>query len=148
MTVGRPPSHTVHNAAGSVRGRRIQYGLRHHIGCTIHAIMGQTVESLITRVESGDKRHPYALWLASQVVVLLSRTRLGSQTYFWLTKNAKSVQQPSQIVSVQHSYAEITFQRLSDQVAERSLQYKWCLHWIFDQPRYSPVPTTRCPYSK
>jgi predicted GIY-YIG superfamily endonuclease len=38
----------------------------------------------MTRVERGNKSHPYSLWLASQVVVLLSRTRRGADTYFWL----------------------------------------------------------------
>ena len=84
ISIGTPRATIVHNASGSVRGRRFQYGLRHHIGSTIHGIMGQTLDSLLTRVERGGKKEPYSLWLASQVVVLLSRTRFGRQTYFWL----------------------------------------------------------------
>jgi hypothetical protein len=45
--------------------------------------MGQTLLSLHTRVERGSKNYLYSLWLASQVVVLLSRTRHGEQTIFW-----------------------------------------------------------------
>ena len=70
--VGCPRTCSVHNAAGSVRGRRQQYGLRHHVGSTIHGIMGQTLASMVTCVEPGDKKMLYALWLSSQVVVLLS----------------------------------------------------------------------------
>jgi hypothetical protein len=73
----------VHNIPGSMRAIRYQYGLRHHIGATIHAVMGQTLASLLTRVEPGGKGEPYSLWLASQVVVLLSRTRFGRDTYIW-----------------------------------------------------------------
>ena len=72
------------NTQGSTRSRRHQYALRHHVGATIHAVMGQTLDFLLTRVERGDKSHPYSLWLAAQVVVLLSRTRYGRNTYFWL----------------------------------------------------------------
>ena len=92
-SVACPRTSTVHNAAGSVRGRRHQYGLRHHVGSTIHGIMGQTLASMVTRVEPGDKKMLYSLWLASQVVVLLSRTRRGRDTFFWL----KPGQQPCDV---------------------------------------------------
>jgi hypothetical protein len=72
-----------HNVQGSMRAVRLQYGLRHHIGATIHAVMGQTLSSILTRVEAGGKSEPYSLWLASQIVVLLSRTRLGKHTFIW-----------------------------------------------------------------
>ena len=72
------------NTAGSTRSRRQQYALRPHVGATIHAVMGQTLGSLLTRVERGGKSNHYSLWLAAQVIVLLSRTRLGANTYFWL----------------------------------------------------------------
>lgn len=83
-SVGTPARYNVVNAAGSTRGKRRQYGMRSHVGSTIHGVMGQTLLSLITRVERGDKTHPYSLWLASQVVVLLSRTKQGRQTFFWM----------------------------------------------------------------
>ena len=82
--VGCPSANQVQNTSGRMRARRRQYGLRHHVGSTIHGIMGQTLNCLITRIERGDKTHKYALWMASQVVVLLSRTKKGRDTFFWL----------------------------------------------------------------
>jgi hypothetical protein len=82
--VGTPARYNVVNAAGSTRGKRRQYGMRSHVGSTIHGVMGQTLLSMVTRVERGDKTHPYSLWLASQVVVLLSRTKTARQTFFWI----------------------------------------------------------------
>jgi hypothetical protein len=83
-SVGMPNARSdTHNVQGSMRAIRLQYGLRHHIGATIHAIMGQTLSTILTRVEAGGKDEPYSLWLASQIVVLLSRTKLGKNTYIW-----------------------------------------------------------------
>jgi len=82
--IAAPNRQDVHNLVGSVRARRRQYGLRHHIGSTYHGIMGQTLASVVTRVEGGDRTCDYGLWLAAQVVVLMSRTRLGSDTIFWM----------------------------------------------------------------
>jgi len=72
-----------HNLPGGIRAYRQQYDLRHYVGCTAHAVMGQTLSSLATKIE---KKGQYAVWLASQVVVLLSRTRLAKDTCF-VTKN-------------------------------------------------------------
>jgi len=52
-----------------IRATRVQHKLRHHIGSTLHSIMGQTLSKLITEVARGDNS-PFSLWLASQVVVL------------------------------------------------------------------------------
>ena len=67
-----------------IRATRVQYKLRHHIGSTLHSIMGQTLSKLITEVARGDNS-PFSLWLASQVVVLLSRTRTAADTVFVTT---------------------------------------------------------------
>ena len=66
-----------------IRATRIQYTLRHHIGSTLHSIMGQTLSKLITQISRGSG--PYSLWLPSQVVVLLSRTRTAADTIFVTT---------------------------------------------------------------
>ena len=47
--------------------------------------MGQTLASLVTRIGRG-RQNPYSLWLSSQVVVLLSRTKFAKQTTF-ISKN-------------------------------------------------------------
>ena len=49
---------------------REQYGLKHRIAYTVHAIMGCTVTYLVTSIE-----HFNDIWEASMVVVLLSRTK-------------------------------------------------------------------------
>jgi predicted GIY-YIG superfamily endonuclease len=67
-----------------IRATRVQYVLRHHIGSTLHSIMGQTLSKLITEVQRGGLS-PYSLWLASQVVVLLSRTKTAADTIFVTT---------------------------------------------------------------
>jgi hypothetical protein len=85
--VGAPANNKVNNTQGGTRSKRLQYGLRHHVGTTIHGVMGQTLQNLITRVSRGDRSSTYSLWLSSQVVVLLSRTRRGSHTYFWIPGN-------------------------------------------------------------
>jgi hypothetical protein len=67
-----------------VKGRRQQYGLRPRIASTIHAVMGQTIPALVTQVSEVE---PYDLWDASQVVVLLSRTRKGQDIFVcWKTR--------------------------------------------------------------
>ena len=81
--IGVPTTINVHNIKQGIRGTRRQYGLQHHVGNTIHATMGATLKSLVTRVEpSGDCQ----LWLPSQVVVLLSRTKHAKDTCF-ISKN-------------------------------------------------------------
>jgi hypothetical protein len=70
-----------------MRATRVQYKLWHHIGSTLHSIMGQTLSKLVTEVSQGTNS-PYSLWLASQVFVLLSRTRTAADTIF-VTTNLK-----------------------------------------------------------
>jgi hypothetical protein len=77
----------IHNIRGGIRAKRCQYELRHHVGSTVHSVMGQTLASLVTRIER-PKQSPYSLWLPAQVVVLLSRTRRGRDTIF-VSKNKK-----------------------------------------------------------
>ena len=84
MNVGSPPERT-YDVGSGVRARRFQYGLRHHIGTTIHSVMGQTLSALVTRVALA-KSSKYSLWLAAQAVVLLSRTEKAKDTYF-ITKD-------------------------------------------------------------
>jgi predicted GIY-YIG superfamily endonuclease len=79
----------VHNAGYGIRAKRTQYGLRHHIGSTIHSVMGQTISSLVTRIGK-HRTSPYSLWMPSQVVVLLSRTRKAKDTIF-VTDNPTEV---------------------------------------------------------
>jgi len=61
-------------------GQRKQYGLQPRVSSTIHAIMGQTLAKLVTRIMRGSGT--YALWLREQIVVLLSRTRRAQDIIF------------------------------------------------------------------
>lgn len=74
------------NVSSGIRASRVQYKLRHHVGSTLHSIMGQTLSTLVTQVSRGGQGCPYALWLPSQVVVLLSRTETAADTIF-ITRN-------------------------------------------------------------
>ena len=82
--VGVPPGDRVQFIKRGIRAKRRQYGLRHHVGSTIHAAMGATLKSLVTKILKGRKSN-YSLWLKSQVVVLLSRTRFAKETVFLST---------------------------------------------------------------
>lgn len=93
----------VTNLHGSIRAMRCQYRLRHHVGSTEHSVMGQTLANLITRV--GRNPSPYSLWLPSQVVVLLSRTKYAKDTTF-ISKNPRET-------------AKILFDALKQQTAFR-----------------------------
>ena len=60
--------------------KRQQYGLRHRIASTIHASMGQDLDSIVTKISEEDP--DFALWEREQVVVLLSRTHYANQIHF------------------------------------------------------------------
>ena len=73
VKVGAVPERVcVHVGRGMVAKRK-QYGIRPRISCTIHKIMGNEVEKLITQV-SDDKESMYGIWQREQVQVLISRT--------------------------------------------------------------------------
>jgi predicted GIY-YIG superfamily endonuclease len=78
-TVGMAPEH-VHTMWGGVKTKRRQYGIRHRIASTIHAVMGSDVGKLATSVSTSDPK--YRLWENEQVVVLLSRTSRAPDLIF------------------------------------------------------------------
>jgi predicted GIY-YIG superfamily endonuclease len=65
-----------------ISGKRIQYGLKHRIALTVHAAMGQDLAAIVTKVRTLAVDEKYALWLPSQVVVLLSRTFFAKDIHF------------------------------------------------------------------
>ena len=84
-------NNSVQNIGSGIRAKREQYGLRHHIGSTFHSVMGQTMACIVTKVDD-RKQSPYHIWLASQVVVLLSRTRFAKDTYFLSNNKMKTAE--------------------------------------------------------
>ena len=82
VMIGVSPDNTVH--LGHLRAKRTsQYGLQPYVGSTFHSTMGKTLALLVTQIGIAHSRSDiYALWDPSQVVILLSRTRLPSHTTF------------------------------------------------------------------
>ena len=68
----------------STRAKRSgQYGLQLYVGSTWHSTMGKTLAKMVTKVDhSGDRSSPYSIWDPTQVVIMLSRTRLPADTIF------------------------------------------------------------------
>jgi len=73
-------SHTLKRSG--LQARRYQYGLRHRIASTIHAAMGQNLQSLVTKVSNSSSDSKYSLWEREQAVVLLSRTHYAKDIIF------------------------------------------------------------------
>ena len=70
------PREITHNISGHNQARRKQYGLKHHFTSTIHAGMGETLNSVAVEISKDG------LWEKAQVVVAISRTRVGKNTIF------------------------------------------------------------------
>ena len=82
--VGMCPERT-HAVPMNMRCQRKQYGLKHHLTSTVHASMGDTLHKIVTEISS--ESNDFRLWDKAQAVVLLSRTRLGSDIIFVGDKN-------------------------------------------------------------
>ena len=65
-----------------ITAKRRQYGLKHRIASTIHSVMGQTLLSMVSQVTMEKDNPVFALWMRSQLVVLLSRTNYAKDMYF------------------------------------------------------------------
>ena len=61
-----------------MRGKRKQYGLKHHYTSTVHACMGDTLNKIVTEISPNS----HQLWDKGQAVVLLSRTKLAEDIIF------------------------------------------------------------------
>jgi hypothetical protein len=67
--LGQAPER-IHPATMGKKGKRHQYGLRHRVSSTIHAIMGSDLGHVVTKLSLTDPL--YRLWEKEQVVVILS----------------------------------------------------------------------------
>jgi hypothetical protein len=80
LKIGKHPDRRYNLGNNGLCGRREQYGLKHRIAMTIHAVMGETVTYLVTKIgQDADD----VLWEAAQAIVLLSRTRYGKNLFFY-----------------------------------------------------------------
>jgi hypothetical protein len=73
ISVGKIVRPMIHTFPHGIRGPRLQYGFRHRIAATVHAVMGSDFNRLITLVSRRTDSRCH-LWEKEQAVVLLSRT--------------------------------------------------------------------------
>ena len=79
-TLSRRQSVPVVLGRGSLRGRRVQWPLRYFVTFTVHRIIGETCESLATKISHSDS--DYSLWEREQLLVIVSRVhRLNDLTF-------------------------------------------------------------------
>ena len=79
VNIGYAPEH-VHALPNAMRGKRLQYGLKHHVTATIHGCQGNTLHCLVTQISSSNSE--YHIWDKAQVVVLLSCTHMAKDIIF------------------------------------------------------------------
>ena len=129
--------------------RTSQYGLQLYVASTFHSTMGKTLLKLATRVdETYDQNSPCALWDPTQVVTLLSRTKLPSDTYF-VTKNpeatAKAIYRVLKRKSAFRSYLTDLIDRLCSSASNAAPMVIDHNQSIF-RPRDIPVPSDKTGY--
>ena len=84
VSIGVCPDRTQHMSCDT-QAKRKQYGLKHHVTSTIHAAMGDTLQSMATEISSSNVK--FAIWDKGQLVVILSRTNFAKDTIFVGDKN-------------------------------------------------------------
>ena len=78
-SVGMCPDRT-RNVLNNMKGKRKQYGSKHHLTSTVHGSMGDTLHNIVTEISL--ENNEFRLWDKAQAIVLLSRKRLGSDIIF------------------------------------------------------------------
>ena len=79
VKVGKAPER-IQSIGRSLQGQRTQYGLKHRVTSTIHAAMGDTLVRVATQISNDSTK--FKLWDKAQVIVALSRTKLGKNVIF------------------------------------------------------------------
>lgn len=77
VNVGIAPIRTQKNS-NILQAKRKQYALRHRVTATIHAVMGDTLKKVTIQIAGGN----YELWDKAQIIVGMSRTKLGKDVIF------------------------------------------------------------------
>jgi hypothetical protein len=75
--VGMAPERVQTVRSKGLKAKRHQYGLKHRVASTVHAMMGGELDKLVTAISKQNK--DYGLWEKEQVVVILLRTK-GPET--------------------------------------------------------------------
>ena len=68
-----------------MQAKRKQYGLKHYVTGTIHAAMGDTLQSMATEVSLSNCN--FKMWDKGQMIVILSRSKYAKDTIFVGDKN-------------------------------------------------------------
>ena len=120
-----------------MRGKRKQYGLKHHVTSTVHASMGDTLHKIVT--ETFTEGNEFRLWYKAQAIVLLSRTRVGSNIFFVGNKrdtiNALSslIKTANQWMNYMENVLEMgTVNGISDQYQVSVLHHQKCPYRFCD----------------
>ena len=69
-----------HALPNAMRGKRLQYRLKHHVAATIYGCQGNTLHHLLTQISSSNSE--YHIWDKAQVFVLLSCTCMAEDIIF------------------------------------------------------------------
>ena len=101
-TAGLAPER-IHTASMGKKGKRLQYGLRHRVSSTIHAIMGSDLRNVVTKISLTDPM--YRLWEKEQVVVLLSRTARAKDIIF-VGRPKETIDAILQVIQIRSQYSE------------------------------------------
>ena len=80
VKVGVCPQSYTQSIANYTQTKRKQYGLKHYVSATIHAAMGDTLVKMATSISTTDNN--FSLWDKGQLVVILSRTKVGKNSIF------------------------------------------------------------------
>jgi predicted GIY-YIG superfamily endonuclease len=132
-----------HPLRHGIQGKRKQYALKHRIAITIHASMGQDLGSLATKVTLPTTDPRYSLWLASQVVVLLSRTFYAKDIHF-IGPVEETTNALVHALRIQSQYSEY-MSRLMDYLTGQSLHPTDVHSQVFDVPRFFPFRMSDLP---
>jgi predicted GIY-YIG superfamily endonuclease len=100
--VGLAPERS-HSVRVGTKGKRHQYGLRHRVSSTVHAVMGSGLGHLVTKLSRTDPL--YRLWEKEQIVVLLSRTERARDIIF-VGDRQETVDAILQVIQIRSQYSE------------------------------------------
>jgi predicted GIY-YIG superfamily endonuclease len=102
VCVGLAPERVQSTKMGK-KGKRQQYGLRHRVSSTIHAVMGSDLSHVVTKVSLTDPM--YRLWEKEQVVVLLSRT-VSAKDIIFVGRPRETIDAILQVIQIRSQYSE------------------------------------------
>ena len=89
----------IQHIGSELHATRRQYGIKHHVTCTIHSSMGDTLHKVAMEFSSTEEK--FKLWEKAQVVVGISRTKRGKDTI--LVGDKESILDALELIILQRS---------------------------------------------